>query len=351
MKQWVKGHGKILLICVAAFAALLAVVSARQKEKFKENSIGNTMGNPERSEEAFVDTFYFDQLTEKEQSAYETLKAALENMQGGEIIFPEPLNGLEFTRAYNALEYGAGDYFYGMVGIPMTEDNQNLAYDNENFQNMEESLIHKCLLFLYCAEGIDMNGEMDDDGYVTNLEEHKGPLAENNEERLAEVRDIQERTEEVLNQVIADMPEEYGAKEAMNYFLSWMDENMTLQTASEQSSGISLMSDFFSKLNFKNHLSCAADQVGFASGYVRMFSELCNRVGIKSHVVMGTWSTGLFSTSEQSYMLACVEIDGEPIYVDVSGTYSEQLLEQRYLTEEGAMNWLTFVDYFTYGDE
>lgn len=351
MKKWVKGHGRILIICGVALAVLIAVVSVRQREKFKENSIGNTMGNPARDKAAFTDTFYLDQLTEKEKGAYETLKTALDNMQGGEVIFAEPLNGLEFTRAYNALEYGADDYFYAIVGIPMTEDNQNLAYNNDNIQDVEESVIQKCLLFSYCAEGIDMNGEMDEDGYVTNLEEHKGPLAAMNEERLAAVREIQEAREEVLSQIVADMPDEYGAKEAIDYFLDWMDKNMVLEQASEQSQGVTAMSDFFTKLNVKSHLSCVADKVGFASGYARILSDLCNRVGIKSHVVMGIWSSGVFGSSQESYVLTCVEIDGEPIYVDASGSHSKQLLDQRYITEEGARNWMTFVDYFTYGEE
>lgn len=351
MKNKVRGKWKSIVICGVVLAAVIAVLAVRQREKFKENSIGNTMGNPVRSEEAFIDTFYLDQLTEKEKGAYETLKAALDNMQGGEVIFSEALNGLEFTRAYNALEYGADDYFYGMVGIPMTENNQNLAYNSDNLLDVEESVIQKCLLFLYCAEGIDMNGEMDEDGFVTNLEAHKVSLAEINEERLAKIQNIQKQREEVLDGVVADMPNEYGAKEAIDYFLNWLDENMVLQQASEQSQGITAMSDFFAKMNVKSHLSCAADKVGFASGYARILSDLCNRVGIKAHVVMGMWSSGMFGSSQESYVLTCVEIDGEPVYVDASGSHSKQLLDQRYITEEGARNWMTFVDYFTYGAE
>lgn len=351
MKNWAKEHTKILIICGIVLAALIAVLAVRQRQEFKENSIGNTMGNPSRSQESFCDTFYLDQLTEKEKGAYEVLKTALDEFQGGEVVFPEPLNGREFTRAYNALEYGAEDYFYGMVGIPMTEDGQNLAYNKDEIQDVEESVIRKCILFLYCAEGIDINGVMDEDGYVTNLDELKEPLADMNEERLAEVQSIQEEREKVLSQVVADMPSEYGAKEAIDYFLDWMDENLVLEQASEQSQGITAMSDFFSELNFKSHLSCAADKKAFASGYARVLSDLCNRAGIRSHVVMGMWSSGMFGSSEESYVLTCVEIDGQSIYVDASGSHSKQLLDQRYITEEGAMNWMTFVDYFTYGEE
>lgn len=351
MKDWAKGHKKILIICGVVLVALIAFLAIRQRQQFKENSIGNTMSNPPRSEDVFIDTFYLEQLTEKEKGAYEALKTALDEFRGGEVIFPEPLNGLEFTRAYNALEYGADDYFYGMVGIPMTEDGQNLAYNNDEIQDVEESVIHKCILFLYCAEGIDINGIMDKEGYVTNLDELEEPLATMNEERLAEVRKIQKEREEVLDQVVNSMPTEYGAKEAIDYFLDWMDENLVLEQASEQSQGITAMSDFFSKLNFKSHLSCAADKKAFASGYARVLSDLCNRAGIESHVVMGMWSSGMFGSSEESYVLTCVEIEGEPIYVDASGSHSKQLLDQRYITEEGARNWMTFVDYFTYGEE
>lgn len=351
MKNWVKGHKKILILCGIVLAALIALLAVWQRQEFKKNSIGNTMPNPPRSEESFIDTFYLDQLTEREKDAYDAMKTALDEYKGGEVIFPEPLTGLEFTRAYNALEYGADDYFYGMIGIPMTEEDQNLAYKNDDIQLVEDPLIQKCLLFLYCSEGVDINGSIDEDGYVTNLEELKDPLAAINEERMAEVQNIQEERDAVLNQVVADMPAEYGAKEAIDYFLGWMDENLILQQPSEQSQGITSMSDFFTNLNFKSHLSCVAAKNAFASGYGRVLSDLCNRAGIPSHVVMGVWSSGFMGSSQESYMLTCVEIEGEPIYVDASGSHKKQLLDQRYITEEGAMNWMDFVDYFTYGEE
>lgn len=348
MKSWVKGHQKIIILCGVLLIALIAWMSVRQREAFKKNSIGNTMANPIRREAAFTDTFYFEQLTEKEIKAYEILKGALDDYVGGEVVFPEPLTGKEFTRVCNALEYGAEDYFYGMVGIPMDEKNRNLSYKNSNILDLKEPEVAKCILFMYCAEGINQNGDMDEEGYVTNLEELKKPLSTVNMERMKEIQTVQEKRDQVLNQVINGLPKEYGAKEAMDYFLNWMDENLTLQQASEESQGITEMTDFFSKINFKSHMACLAEKNAFASGYARVFCELCNRAGIEAHLVMGVWSSGFMGSSQESYILTCVAIDGENIYVDASGTHKKQLLDQRYIKEEGARNWMEFVDYFDY---
>lgn len=349
MLKWVQKH-PVIWIIIGCLAVVIAGLAIWQRYEFKQNTMEKRLTNPPRSEEAYTDTFYPEQLTEKEKSAYQVLKDALEQFKGGEVMFPEALTGREFTRAYNALEYGEDDYFYGMVGIPMTKDNRNLTYNNDNILDTTEAIIAKCMVFLYPAEGIDENGVMDEEGYVTNLDELKGVLSTMNPQRMAEVEKLQKETEAKLDMVVAAMPADYGTKEAIDYFLEWMASDLAFDDGS-QTGEINKMSQFFPARYYQSHLAGVVDGKVSAVGYARVLSALCNRAGIRSHLVMGTWKSKYFDTPEGPYALTCVEIDGENIYVDASGFHKKELMDQRYLNEAGAMKWLSFVNYFEYGEE
>lgn len=337
-----KKHRKLFMGCIVVII-LVTLLGAWQRRQYMKNPYENQLGNPARGGEACAGTFYEEQLTEKEARALEALTQAARSMEGGEFVFPEPLTGSEYTRVSAAFSYGSADCFYALADVPMTEDGRNVNYVDKDILNMEEASIAKCLLFLYPAEGLDVTGELDENGYVTNLDALREPLAAMDEERTAYVKELQEKTEELLAGAVAAMPTEYGTKEAVDYFLGWLDENLTLDTEIMQdTSGVTTMSEVFEKVYFENGLSCAALGKAGAAGYTKTLVSLCNRAGIPAHVVIGSWKNG------EGYTLACVSFGEENVYIDASGYRSKDLWGQRYISETNAARQMTFASYFMY---
>lgn len=345
MIKFIKKHKKAVFISVALLGTLIALATW-QRSMILQNSTESKLPNPPRNKESYQDTFYYDQLTDKEKAAYDVLKDALEGFSGGEIVFQEPLNGKEYTRVCNALEYGQEDYFYGMINIPMTQDGRNITYEEKNALEIKEDIIAKCMLFLSCAEGIDQSGIYNDEGYVINLEDIKGPLAAVSDAKVKEIEDKNEKIDQILNKVIGEMPEEYGTKEAVDYFLKWMEDNLEFdKEALYSTSEIGSMSQLFEQIYAKSHLSSVLVNKALAGGYAKVLANLCNRAGVEAHMVIGEWE------SKDAYILTCIKIGDENIYVDAAGQYKGKLGNQQYLNEKEAWKHMKPVDYFEYGRE
>ena len=152
-----KKHPKLLWGIMIAIVAV-TLLGVWQRRQYMKNPYEKQIGNPPRETGAVSDVFYYSQLTDKEKEAYNTLKNAIENYQGGEVVFPEPLNGKEYARVSQTLQCGEDDYFYAMADVPMNEKNQNVTYKISNLLDISQETIAKCVLFLYPAEGIDTNG-------------------------------------------------------------------------------------------------------------------------------------------------------------------------------------------------
>ena len=56
--------------------------------------------------------------------------------------------------------------FYAIVNVPMTENNQSVSSVTKNITDIKEQTIVKCIILLYPAEGINEQGDIDDQGYV-----------------------------------------------------------------------------------------------------------------------------------------------------------------------------------------
>ena len=54
--------------------------------------------------------------------------------------------------------------------------NQSISSITKNITDIKEKKIVKCLILLYPAEGLNEQGNIDDDGYVNNLDQLKKPL-------------------------------------------------------------------------------------------------------------------------------------------------------------------------------
>lgn len=340
-----KKHPKIIWGIIILIVAVTAI-GIWQKQQYMKNPYEKQIGNPPREAGEVQDNFYYNQLNDKEKKAYDTLAKAIANFEGGEVEFPEALNGEEYARVSQALECGQEDYFYAMADVPMNEKNQNVSYATKNVLDISDNVIVKCMLFLYTAEGIDMQGEMDDDGYVKNLDKLRQPLGTTNEDKKNKVLQMQKETEEILSEVVEKMPAEYGKKEAIDYFLNWMDKNLKIDEELMQSTDtVKTMTDAFEQVYFKNHCSCVTTDTAMASGYTKVLTKLCNKAGIPAYVIIGKWGTN------QAYTMTCVDFDGKTAYIDASYSKKGDLWGQRYISDTLLARKMDFVSYFDYGIE
>ena len=158
---------------------------------------------------------------------------------------------------------------------------------------------------------------------------------------------MQEETEKVMDEIIAGIPENAGDKTTADYFCKWLDENVKLaDDAAQKAQELDDMGDMLEQVYPYNHLAALNGKKASILGYGKIFSELCRRAGIESHVVMGTWNSQW--TDGDTYVLCETVIDGQKVYIDASGAKSKALAGNRYLTEKEAISRMTFVDYFDY---
>ena len=337
MFKYVEKHWKGCLIAIVLVTLAVLAGSMWRKYQAKTNSTDTKLPvDTLRSGEAYTDTYYFDQLNDSEENCYEVLKQTLDTFQGGIIEFPEELTGEEYTRVTHALQYGAQDYFYGIIGIPMTDDNRCVNYDSDVLE-VKDSIIKKCVLFLSCAKNVDLKGEFDEEGYVTNLDEAQAELGTSSEDAIKEIQEEQVQVDVKLAEIVDGMPKEYGEKEAVDYFVDWMDQNLD---SSQEGESIDDMSVFFENVYKRNGVSCLIDKKVSTSGYNKVLSTLCNRVGIQSHVALGQWKK-----DGKAYVMTYVNIDGQDIYVDASREKSKDLWDQKYLTRQETENAMQMAGY------
>ncbi len=340
--NWIKKHRSLVLGLLIVIGGLL-VLAVYERQQVLTNTTESKLENPPRTEEVFSSSFYYDQLNDREKADFEQLAGLMESKQGGVVTLEEPLNGKEYTRVCNALEYDQADYFYALVDVPMTGDNQYVLYDSDKqLTSIEEKSIEKCILFLYCAEGIDEKGNYDEQGYVKNIDQMAKDLAVNNQERLDEIEEIRQSTEEVLSQVVADIPKEYGQKETIDYFMGWMKKNLLFDLQEyENLSNVTTMQGLFKECYFRSHESCVVQKKALTAGFNKVLMNLCNRAGMESHIVFGIWNR-----EETGYVLTSVQIGDTAVYVDAAGLYAQSLAEQKYLREEEAAKHMVFAEYF-----
>lgn len=300
-----------------------------------------------RSGEAVTSDFYTGQLTEREKENYDFLAEEMENLRGGVVTLPRPSDGKEYIRVITALESEGYNHFYGLYDVPMTADDVYVKYSKKDILAVEDRSIEKVILFLSCAEGIDLDGEYGDDGKVLNLAEAEEKLSVNSEEKVSRIREFSEETEAVLDEIMKGLPADSGEKSTVDYFLNWLDENMVFAAEIPQdAAGITSMSEMFDSIYRYNQLSAAAKKRGSALGYAKILSELCCRAGMESHIVLGKWGHSMMTP--ESYVLCAVQMNGQTIYVDASGAKKAVLGGERYMTEKEAFNHMKPVGYFAY---
>ncbi len=344
MKEWIKKHKKIAA-SAAALIILLVAAAAWHRGQVLSNVAYDDAPDEKRGEAPAQNTYYTDQLTQKEYKAYTLMLERLDDFAGGVVVFPEPLTGEEYMRVTTALEDTGNNYFYGFYDIPMDDAGVYLKYDNSDILRIADPTISQCILFLSCAEGIDQAGEYDDDGTVRNLEAVGQSLAQNDPAEVDYIDSVRQETETVMADILNGLEDDAGKKEAIAYFLEWMDGNMEpAADVSANASGFTTMGEVFEGVNIYNDLSALTKGRATPLGYAKIFAQLCRSCGMDAHLVFGQWGKSAFT--KESYVLCAVTLGDETVYVDASGGKSAQLAGHRCMMEEEARNHMEPVSYF-----
>ena len=91
MKEWIKKHKKIAA-CAAALIILLVAAAAWHRGQVLSNVAYDDAPDEKRGEAPAQNTYYTDQLTQKEYKAYTLMLERLDDFAGGVVVFPEPLS-------------------------------------------------------------------------------------------------------------------------------------------------------------------------------------------------------------------------------------------------------------------
>lgn len=336
-----------LYLAAGVTLLLLGIFLNGQRQSSLTKAASKKLEDLPRSAEAADSDFYKNQLTEKEKEIYDFLVEKMESLQGGVTTLPRPVNGTEYMRIITTLENEGYNHFYGLYDVPMTEGNIYVKYIERDILDITDESISKVILFLSCAEGIDLKGDYAEDGTVRNLEKVDEGLSVTTKKGVRNIRELQDETELILENIIRELPKEYGEKRTVDYFLKWLDDNMTFASEiAENANSVTNMSEMFRAIYKYNHLSAASERKGSALGYAKILSELCRRAGMESHIVLGKWKGNMLSS--ETYVLCAIEMNGQTIYVDASGAKSAVLGGERYLAEQEAVNHMEFVDCFDY---
>lgn len=341
--KFIKAHPRFVAAVLVVFVAA-GLIFYGERVKVMKNRQAYSFPNEARSGQTAEDTFYSDQLTQKELTAYELMVKRLEDLKGGVVELPEPLTGTEYIRVVSAIENQHG-YFYGFYDIPMTSENVSLKYSDRDLTSVKQAQIQKALLFLSCANDVNVAGQYGADGTVQNLSEVDAAFSVNNPEKTAELEKKKAQTEDRINEILSQLPEQAGEYDALTYFLDWMDENLSYYTELGQDAySFTTMDEVFGQAYISNNPACILNGKATALGYAKLLSLLLKRAGIPSHIVLGTWGT----YAQEGYVMCVAELAEENVYVDASGIKAASFSDLRCLREPEALAHMEPVSYFHY---
>lgn len=344
MKNYIKKHPAAVAILAVAVVSLFGLAYT-QRQRVLSNPTEKNIADGPRASAPCENDFYYNQLNEKEQEAYHTMLQHLKDKEGGVTELPSPLTGKEYMRVLSALENSSGQYFYGLFEIPMTDEDFYVRYEERDLTRIIDPIIAKVILFQSFSNGLDVPGEYDDRGRVSNLSEINTLLSQNDPEKLKKIEEKEAEIEACLTEILSGLPEEAGEKEAVDYFLSWMDKNLELNTEiGVNAFQFNSMTEVLDQAYIYNNLSCVLEKKASISGFNKLLAELCRRSGIPAYVVQGVWGR----QKTEAYELCAVTLGETTYYVDASKAKGEDFGNQRYLTGQEAQNHMTFVEYFTY---
>ena len=269
--------------------------------------------NPKVTFEPVSNSFYYDQLEEKEIKVFESIMAQCNTHRGGVIELEEPISVRSFLRLCYTFNYDEEHQYWPLVTLyPYNAQNQEVQ------ELAEGNVISK--IYVQLAES-EENNALEDFRF-----EHSKEKVLLNEKELLHILENNTMTEEYYNerseeiaeleaQIIAEMPKDIRQKEAVFYFCNWIRENMQYDLdVFELCMSMESLEPYahlrYSEVSFEQ---CIINRKALCGGFAIIAADLCNQVGIPAYVAIGVVDVN--GQSENHGWLA-VEIGEKTLYID-----------------------------------
>jgi len=130
---------------------------------------------------------------------------------------------------------------------------------------------------------------LNDENIITNIDELE-KICKNADFSTEYYQEKSKEIDACYDKIIREMPKNMNEKEAVQYFLNWIKDNMEYDYSVYESS----IEPYYDKL-YENEVyadvsnkGCILDKRGICGGISIILSELCNRVGITAYPAFGT---------------------------------------------------------------
>lgn len=337
---------KSILIIVLFLIGILVTAKIQTNKKSKSVELAN----PPLTNEVIYDNTYINQLSKRELEIYQIIIDKIRNLETGVIEFPYEISGIEFIRIKNCVEVFSNDTSIAFLYYPMTKDNFTPITINPNkIDYKSESIYNKCILFLYSSSYKPEDVQISSNNHITNLSFFStGDVDKNKVETALE---LENEGRHVLDQVINNIPKESGQRDALYYFIHWINNNIKYDEESInilENKGYEIFensNDFFKYYIFPSSLSSIVNKKALCLGYAKALVYLCNNVGIEASIIIG--DVKLYD-SYIGHAITKVTINGEDAYFDLSTIWDYKEGTSKAMNLETVKNIIEPIDYFEY---
>lgn len=264
-----------------------------------------------------TNSFYFEQLDDIEKKVCNDIADLIASGNGGVLHLEDQISTYQYLRVLRTLSFDPEHQIWALVLIfPVGEGNKLI---DRNVINDEQRITK-----LYIQVNDQKRREylqnfkiiLNDDYTIENIDELEQVC--NTADFSAKYYEEQsQRIDEYYNEIIDEIPDNIREREAIQYFLNWIRDNIEYDYSIYQYD----MEPYYEKL-YENEIysdfsykSCIVEKRAICGGVSIILSELCNRVGIMAYPV---WGTVNVKGSVMSHGWVALKIDGSTYYVDPS---------------------------------
>lgn len=340
-------HSKKIVIIISLVLIFLLLIASKLQTISSTKAV--SLANPHLSNKKIKDTSYLEQLNDYEFDIYKTIVDRIDNFNDGVIEFRYPITGVEYLRIRDCIKIYNADYAYAILCYPMDENNRKSdAVTNNDFENINEDIFQKCILLLNSSEMKLEDIEISKDGYIQNLDEFEHDSVDS--KKKAEVLKLEQEGIRILDSVVKGVPNGSGQRDALEYFIKWMNENLTYYNESYSKFHETNTEEMNTTENWYNYyyvpssLSCVVNGKALCVGYSKTLVYLCNSIGIKAKVVAGNIKV---SDGSVDHAITEVQIEGKTAYFDLTGAWDYRKGTGKALSKSNVENFMELYNYFS----
>lgn len=319
LKAWLVRFKWLVLAGVVFFSVVAFGFSQSSKSYFPEVELANApLGAPVADNAVFT-----GQLNARETAAYSKIRSRAAAYRGGVIEFDSELTVGEFRRIYDCYMLECEYSDYSVLTFPLSDRNEVLPEKTAEGSSASGSSdgnvpkVKRCVLYLYGSALNSVDVLTEDYGTLTNAKKCDDKLRQIDPAKKAEILSRQAQSREILNQVAARVPKQYGKNQALDYFLSWMNHNVTQDTGQEYKN-VNSFEDAINRYEIPSSILSVKGGKTLCAGYAKILRYLCGRVGIESHIVLGYL---VAYPGEERHAVLKVTVGGESAYIDAGNTF------------------------------